>query len=78
MLKIPSGSTVVAEGVFDNTASNPNNPFSPPREITGLGGSMRTTDEMFQFIMTFLPYEPGDEHISLETNLDIPRNQEMQ
>jgi len=66
MLRIPGGSVIVAEGVFDNTRNNPNNPFSPPREITGLGGSMRTTDEMFQLIMTFLPYETGDENISLE------------
>jgi hypothetical protein len=66
MLHIPAGSTIVAEGVFDNTAANPNNPFNPPREITGLKGSMRTTDEMFQLIMTSLPYKPGDEHISME------------
>jgi len=66
ILRIPAGSIIVAEGVFDNTKNNPNNPFSPPREITGLGGSMRTTDEMFQLIMTFLPYQPGDEEISLE------------
>ncbi len=66
ILRIPGGSVIVAEGVFDNTKNNPNNPFSPPREITGLGGSMRTTDEMFQLILTFLPYEPGDERISLE------------
>jgi hypothetical protein len=66
MLHIPSGSIIVAEGVFDNTTSNPNNPFNPPREISGLQGSMRTTDEMFQLIMTFLPYEPGDENINLD------------
>ncbi|MGR6088297.1 MAG: monooxygenase [Arcticibacter sp.] len=66
MLRIPSGSIVVAEGVFDNTTSNPNNPFNPPREITGTNGSMRTTDEMFQLIMNFLPYEPGDENINLD------------
>ncbi|MFZ9943106.1 MAG: hypothetical protein ACO3O0_05815 [Bacteroidia bacterium] len=66
MLRIPSGSVIVAEGVYDNTTSNPNNPFNPPREITGLKGSMRTTDEMFQLIMTFLPYEPGDENIRLD------------
>ncbi|MBL7913782.1 MAG: hypothetical protein JNL49_01935 [Bacteroidia bacterium] len=69
MLKIPAGSTIVAEGVFDNTKNNPNNPFSPPREITGLGGSMRTTDEMFQLILTFLPYFPGDEQIRLDNIL---------
>lgn len=78
MLKIPAGSVIVAEGVYDNTANNPNNPFSPPREITGLGGSMRTTDEMFQFIITFLPYEPGDEHISLEAGPDKPVSAEIQ
>lgn len=66
MIRIPSGSMVVAEGVFDNTTSNPNNPFNPPREITGTNGSMRTTDEMFQLIMNFLPYEPGDENINLD------------
>ncbi|HMT28556.1 MAG TPA: hypothetical protein PKD91_04680, partial [Bacteroidia bacterium] len=66
MIRIPGGSVICAEGVFDNTVNNPNNPFSPPREITGLGGSMRTTDEMFQLILTFLPYQEGDENISLE------------
>jgi len=66
MMRIPGGSVIFAEGVFDNTVNNPNNPFSPPREITGLGGSMRTTDEMFQLILTFLPYQQGDENISLE------------
>ncbi|MEO5571104.1 MAG: cytochrome c [Bacteroidia bacterium] len=66
MLKIPKGTAVIVEGVYDNTVKNPNNPFFPPREISGKNGSMRTTDEMFQFIMTFLPYSPGDENISLE------------
>ena len=69
IIRIPAKSVIVAEGVFDNTANNPNNPFSPPREITGLGGSMRTTDEMFQLILTFLPYQPGDEQIDLENIL---------
>lgn len=66
MLKIPAGSTIYVEGVFDNTAGNPNNPFSPPRIVRERNGSMRTTDEMFQFIVTYLPYRAGDEEISLE------------
>src|SRR5215468_3022520 len=53
-------------GVYDNTANNPNNPFSPPREIIGTNGSMKVTDEMFQLIMTYLPYQPGDENVRLE------------
>jgi hypothetical protein len=65
MVKIPKGYTLVAEGEFDNTAKNPNNPFDPPQEIREQNGSMRTTDEMFQFIITWLPYQEGDESVSL-------------
>jgi hypothetical protein len=28
-------------------------------------GSMRTTDEMLQFIINYLPYQKGDENINL-------------
>jgi len=67
MVKIPKGATIVAEGVYDNTRRNLNNPFSPPRLVRDREGSMRATDEMFQFIITYVPYRPGDENISLET-----------
>jgi hypothetical protein len=63
LLKIPRGSVIYVEGVYDNTAENPNNPFYPPREIGEREGSMRTTDEMFQLIITYLPYQKGDELI---------------
>jgi len=65
MVKIPRGSTIAAIAVYDNTAQNPNNPFSPPREVIGTNGSMHMTDEMFQLIMKYLPYQPGDENIGL-------------
>lgn len=65
MMKVPAGSTIVAEGVYDNTRQNLNNPFSPPQLITDQNGSMKATDEMFQFIVTYLPYENGDEKLSL-------------
>lgn len=67
MVHIPAGSTIVAEGLYDNTSKNLNNPFSPPQQVTDRKGSMKATDEMFQFIITYLPYQPGDENISLET-----------
>ncbi len=63
---IPKGSRIRAEATFDNTTANPNNPFSPPRQVGERNTSMRTTDEMFQFIITFLPYRKGDENINLE------------
>jgi len=66
LVKIPKGSTIVAEGVYDNTKNNMNNPFSPPRLVRDQNGSMRATDEMFQFIITYVPYKDGDENISLE------------
>ncbi|HEY0030635.1 MAG TPA: hypothetical protein VGC65_07750 [Bacteroidia bacterium] len=66
MIKIPKGATIHTVGVFDNTRQNPNNPFSPPRLVAERDGSMRTSDEMFQFIVTYLPYQAGDENVSLE------------
>lgn len=68
LLKIPAGSRIIAEGVYDNTAENPNNPFDPPQQISERDISMKTTDEMFQLIINYLPYETGDENISLEKN----------
>lgn len=63
---LPAGATVVVEGVFDNTSNNPLNPFDPPQVVSEREGSMRTTDEMFQLICTYLPYQPGDELIRLK------------
>jgi hypothetical protein len=65
MVKIPAYSTIVAEGIYDNTRQNLNNPFSPPQMVTDQSGSMKATDEMFQFIVTYLPYKQGDENTSL-------------
>ena len=71
-LKITAGSEIVVEATYDNTFNNPDNPFNPPRlisERTGFNGqgSMRTTDEMLQFIINYLPYQKGDENINLDT-----------
>jgi hypothetical protein len=69
-LKITGGSEIVVEATYDNTIKNPDNPFNPPRLIServGFNGqgSMRTTDEMLQFIINYLPYQKGDENINL-------------
>jgi hypothetical protein len=66
IMKIPAGSQIIVEATYDNTENNPLNPFHPPRTISEREGSMRTTDEMFQLICTYLPYRPGDENISLK------------
>ena len=68
-VRIPKGSTIVLEAQFDNTAANPDNPNIPPLPIGERldrgGASMRTTDEMLQFIITYMPYQKGDETIDL-------------
>ncbi len=69
VLKIPGGSTIHVEATFDNTRDNPNNPHFPPQVIIDRGNrfdNMKTTNEMLQFIVTYMEYRPGDEHISLE------------
>ena len=65
-VKIPKGSVIHVYGTYDNTDKNPFNPFHPPRQIEqGEGNeSMQTTEEMFQFIFTYMPYINGDEKIS--------------
>jgi hypothetical protein len=69
-IKLDAGTTIHVYGTFDNTKENPLNPFSPPQTITQGNGveSMKTTEEMFQFIFTFVPYKEGDEKIDLERN----------
>jgi hypothetical protein len=67
-LKLDAGTTIHVYGTFDNTNKNPNNPYHPPQTITNGNGveSMKTTEEMFQFIFTYMPYKDGDEKIDLE------------
>ncbi|PBQ32101.1 hypothetical protein CNR22_10070 [Sphingobacteriaceae bacterium] len=67
-LKLEAGTTVHVFGTYDNTNKNPENPYHPPRTITQGNGveSMKTTEEMFQFIFTYMTYREGDEKIDLE------------
>jgi peroxiredoxin len=55
-LKVKADTRFDVEGVFDNSAKNPNNPFSPPRRIT-LGES--TNNEMCFGFLGLTIDEPG-------------------
>jgi hypothetical protein len=59
LLKLPKGSVIYAEAVYDNTKNNPRNPFVPPRQATYGWG---TTNEMMNLIFEYLDYEIGDEY----------------
>jgi hypothetical protein len=61
----PRGSKLHIEGYYDNTAENPFNPNNPP-QMVGPTADMKSTDEMLTLMMVFLPYQPGDENLSLD------------
>lgn len=66
MLPLPRGTVVHVEGTFDNSADNPQQPFDPPRAVTGTDSKlMKTTDEMMQFFITYVDHRQGDDTISL-------------
>jgi hypothetical protein len=64
---IKKGTVIHAYATFDNTDKNPLNPNHPSKIVTQGEGvrSMQTTEEMFQFIFTYLPYQKGDEDLDL-------------
>ncbi len=68
IVHLPKGTLIKVEALFDNTLNNMDNPFNPPQFITGKNGSMKTTDEMLQLIITYLPYQKGDKLIKLDSN----------
>jgi len=67
-VKLEPGTTIHVYGEYDNTVANSNNPFHPPQTITQGNGveSMKTSEEMFQFIFTYVFYQEGDEKIDLQ------------
>lgn len=64
---IPKGSYINAEARYDNTERNSNNPNRPPKDILFEYGNMDDDrEEMMRLILLYLPYEKGDEAMSLE------------
>ncbi len=63
MVKVPAGYTMFATHTYDNTASNPNNPNSPPQTIIA---GFNTANEMLFDSFLFLPYQNGDDTIDIQ------------
>ena len=68
IIKIPQGSILKIFATFDNTANNPANHFSPPREVNGGSNS---TDEMMSLIIMSTDYQQGDENILLRSDTPV-------
>lgn len=49
-IKAPAGSKIIAETVFDNSATNPRNPIVPPVQVTW---GEKTSDEMMLLVMAY-------------------------
>jgi hypothetical protein len=62
--KIPAGTALYAEAFYDNTAANPENPSSPPRNVSA---GENTTDEMMLVFFVYAPYRSGDENIIVDS-----------
>ncbi len=64
MQHMPLGSSLHANGFYDNTLGNPHNPSDPPIDV---GPGFNTTDEMFLVYFHVMAYEPGDELVNLDS-----------
>jgi hypothetical protein len=51
-LRLPAGTTIRMEYIYDNSAENPRNPHSPPRRVRY---GQRTTDEMAELWLQVVP-----------------------
>ncbi len=65
LLKLPAGSIIYVQATYDNTISNPLNPYNPPKPFLHGWG---TKDEMMNLVLEFVNYQPGDEKIGANIN----------
>ncbi len=65
IVKIPAGYTLHSYGSYDNTSANDENPNDPPALVMYGEG---TGDEMYFVFFDIMPYQEGDELISMEFN----------
>ncbi|MFO0826655.1 MAG: hypothetical protein U0572_00770 [Phycisphaerales bacterium] len=56
-VRLPKGTKVTGRLVYDNSAANPNNPYSPPRRVTW---GEQTTDEMGSLIFDCVAADESD------------------
>jgi hypothetical protein len=72
IVKVPIGSYIKGEGVYDNTDNNHHNPNSPP--ITVYPG-LNTSDEMFLIYFHYMYYQTGDENYNIEELMTASLNE---
>ncbi len=63
LLKIPAGSVIHLECIYDNSSDNVFNPNTPPQIVYSFG-DMGAKNEMMTLLLIYAGYQPGDENIS--------------
>jgi hypothetical protein len=66
--KLSKGSRLYGNATYDNRASNPHNPFSPPQKVCA---GLNTTSEMFIFYFHYMGYLPGDELVNIDSLMQV-------
>jgi hypothetical protein len=61
-----AGNKIKSQAVYDNTNTNPNNPSSPPVNVS-LGEG--TSDEMHLVFLAYMPYQAGDEYLIIDKRI---------
>lgn len=61
-LLLPKGTVISMRYHYDNSANNPRNPNSPPKEVKG---GDRSVDEMGDLWLQLLPVAPGDRRMEI-------------
>ncbi len=56
-VRLPKGTRIESELIYDNSASNPNNPYTPPQRVTW---GEQTSDEMGSLIFNATPVQEAD------------------
>ncbi len=67
LVSLPAGTRIDGELIYDNSAGNPFNPFSPPQEVKF---GENSTDEMGSLILNVLPHQQSD-LTTLETAIGL-------
>ncbi len=66
--KLPVGYKLYGKALYDNTTNNPYNPNNPPQNVSF---GLNTADEMFLVYFQYFAYQIGDEHINVDSLIQL-------
>jgi hypothetical protein len=70
----PAGTSLHAQGLYDNTATNVHNPNNPPQTVTF---GLNTSDEMFLVYFHYMPYQLGDENYDMDELMSLSLEEQL-